>query len=176
MTTMTESELADFLSITDRQVRRLVESGVLVREPGGDFDAVRCARAYLRSRRDDLEGKRARAESLRVDSVAKMLRMRRQAGQVVTADELRELVDDMWSKVWTTWMLMMSTLYHGLPTTIDDGFRRVLVASLDELGKSELHALRERLDERLAGVRAELVDDERIDCMMRALAGAEGEA
>jgi hypothetical protein len=172
---MTESELADLLAVTDRQVRRLVEAGVLVREDDGGFDPVRCARAYLHNRKDDIESRQARAEALRTETALKRLKMERQVGRLVDRDELRALADDLWSSVWTTWQAAASLAFHRLVAEFPEGVVRDALGEADQWAKADLHALRERLAARVAGAAVDLAQPERVERLMAQLAGDEDE-
>ena len=168
-------ELAEALSCTSRTVRKLESDGIISREPAGGFDPLKCAVAVLRHRRADFEARAARAENVRHDSMLKALRIQRQLGRLIGADELRDLGAELWGGVWTMWTMLASLLYHSLPVTMSETERRVLTASIDTLAKGELHLLRDAFEQRLRGARAELTDEDRVERLMRKLAGTDDE-
>lgn len=165
------TEIASFLGITERHVRRLVVDGVLA-DDGDGFDLLDTAKRYIAYVSKDYEGRKARAESARVEAMARRLKIEQHLGRLISTKELRGLGDELWSGVWQTWNLVASHLFHGLAGT-DDHERLRVVGAIDQTAKAELHLLRERFAERLKGVKVELEDAERIEREMARLAGGD---
>lgn len=166
------TEIASFLGITERHVRRLVVDGVLA-DDGGGFDLLDTAKRYIAYVSKDHEGRKARAESARVEAMARRLKIEQHLGRLISTKELRGLGDELWGGVLQVWNLCASHLYHGLSGHIDERERLRVVGEIDQTAKAELHLLRERFAERLKGAKVELEDAGRIEREMARLAGGD---
>jgi DNA-binding Lrp family transcriptional regulator len=168
--------LADLLSCTSRTVRNLEAAGIISREgPGLGFDPLAAAVAVLRHRRDDAEGRAARAEAVKVETSLKRLKMERQVARLVDRDELRDLAADLWESTWATWQAATSLAFHRLAASLPEADVRAALGEVDEWVKSDLRALRERLEARVAGAAVDLAQPERVERLLARLAGGDGE-
>ena len=171
---LNQTEIAGVLLLSERRVRTLSTEGVIPRRDDGMYDELDVLRAYVRHVQHDVEGRRQRAESARVEAMARRLKVEQSLGRMISTKELRELGTDLWAGVWQTWNLVASHLFHSLHD-LEETERLRLVGELDQTAKAELHLLRERFAQRLKGVKVELEDQGRIEREMARLAGGEDE-
>lgn len=171
--TVNQETLAASLCVTARTVRNLEGRHVFEREPDGGYDELKCLRAYVAHISHDTDGRRARAEDALAQTQHRRLRMRKELGQLIAADELQGLAGEVWAAVLQIWNLAASHLYHGTAGVLPERDRLRIVGSIDELAKAELHVLRTKLEQRFAGVAVELTDETRVEALMAQLAGAD---
>lgn len=174
----TQTEAAEHLHISTRQVRNLVTEGVLVPRADGSFDPLSAALAYLGHTQKDAAGKAARTALAQVETRRKELQVRRHLGQLVTLDELGRLSEDLWAGVWNAWNLATANFHAQVSHLrgISEADVRRIAGSCDQLGKGELVALRERWAAKLRGERVALHDDRRIEALLAQLADGADDA
>jgi hypothetical protein len=171
------TETAAALGISDRHLRRLIGEHVLAPGKAG-FDPIPTLQAFIRHLQRDSEAKRARAALAEVEAKRKALQLRRQLGQLVTLDELRDLAGELWSGIWSAWQISAATFYAhvGMVPGVDSRERLRISNICDQTGKAELIALRERWEAKLRGEKLSLQDQDRIDALIGTLStGADDE-
>ncbi len=79
-------------------------------------ETIPTLQAFIRHLQRDSEAKRARAALAEVEAKRKALQLRRQLGQLVTLDELRDLAGELWSGIWSAWQISAATFYAHEPS------------------------------------------------------------
>jgi hypothetical protein len=91
-TAVSLTELAPLLGISKTRVHQLVAEGVIPRGPGGRFDPLEAAVAVLGWFRRDEATKQARLRLLHASAANHERRLRRHVRQLLTVDELRDVL------------------------------------------------------------------------------------
>lgn len=154
-----EHELATHWQMSDRRVRQLVGEGIAVRS-GGGFDLVASDQKLINWLRRDEETLALRRAHLRQQMLASERLLQRQERQWLTLDEVQELLDRAWSRMWDRTTAVLSFVHSSL-TDSPESTRTAVVSRIESLLKGELRLLQD--DFAALAQRAM----ERFDCELR---------
>jgi hypothetical protein len=146
MATVPARKLAQALNLTEQRVHQLVKEGVLQKEGRGQFDAIKCIRAYIRYLQSLLEADvsappsehQARVRLLRVQADLKELELSKQRSQFVTIELVEKEVADL---VHTTTARVTAIAPRLAPKLVGETSRVMIQAKLEKACKEVLRQL-----------------------------------
>lgn len=97
---ISEDELAAHWRMTPRRVRQWAEERVAIRASGG-YDLLESDRALIAWYRADEPSKRAKRSLLKFQQLEREQKLEHHQRQWLTLAEVRALIDDAWSALWT---------------------------------------------------------------------------
>jgi hypothetical protein len=142
MPTVPAHKLAQALNLTEQRVHQLVKEGVLRKEGRGQFDAIKCIRAYIRYLQSLLETNaiapsehRERVRLLRVQADLKEMELSKQRSQLVAVQDADKVVADL---ARTTTARLMAIVPRLAPELVGETSRVMIQAKLDKACRETL--------------------------------------
>jgi phage terminase Nu1 subunit (DNA packaging protein) len=149
MPTVPAHKLAQALNLTEQRVHQLVKEGVLRKEGRGQFDAIKCIRAYIRYLQGLLERDavppsehQERVRLLRVQADLKEMELSKQHSQLVAIEDVEREFNDL---ARTTAARVMTIASRLAPELVGETSRVMIQAKLDKACRDALaHLARSR--------------------------------
>jgi phage terminase Nu1 subunit (DNA packaging protein) len=140
--TVPARKLAQALNLTEQRVHQLVKEGVLRKEGRGQFDAIKCIRAYIRYLQSLLETNdippsehQERVRLLRVQADLKEMELSKVRSQFVTIQLVEKEVADLTRTVTARVMAIPPRL---APELVGETSRMMIQAKLDRACRETL--------------------------------------
>jgi hypothetical protein len=145
MPTVPAHKLAQALNLTEQRVHQLVKEGVLRKEGRGQFDAIKCIRAYIRYLQSLLETDtvhpsehQERVRLLRVQADLKEMELSKQRSRLVAVQDVDRELNDL---VRITTVRVMAIAPRLAPELVGETSRVMIQAKLEKACKVVLRQL-----------------------------------
>lgn len=121
---VTEEQLATHWSMTTRRVRQLSGDGVAVRAKGG-YDLLESDKRMISWLRNDEETKAAKRKLMEQQLMLNERKFQRSERELLTIDEVRETLNEAWSRMWMTHANVAAHVRNALYALPNDQQNRI---------------------------------------------------
>ena len=150
----TQEECADWLDISSRRFRELLDEGVIVRADKGGYDLKSVVKQYIRQQREIAAGRGGgESQAIKADEDARLARARADKAEMELAEARGQLIPaDQIADTWNAAVQIMRTRVLAIPTkaaprvgskdiaTAEKVIRDEVVEALSELSRVEVSA------------------------------------